>query len=217
MHGGQQGPQRQDEEHDLVEPCHGGLPAELLQEHGGKLQRHHPDVDGHADRRLEQHRGGIEETRNVEVGQIPVTADVDGDGEAAQRIAEQARQQGRSHQRVILAPVEDIDRPGQRPAAAGETGADQQIERDPEPPGVAAVEIGDRAQPEDEAFEDQHAAQDDERRQHHDRPADQPAPQRMCLVITHGPCLPYSGYDPCSGHGWHHPPLPRHAAWHCGE
>ena len=61
----------------------------------GKLQRHHPDVDGHADRRLEQHRGGVEETRNVEVGQVPVTTDVDGDGEAAQRIAEQARQQGR--------------------------------------------------------------------------------------------------------------------------
>ena len=213
MHGGQQGPQRQDEEHDLVEPCHGALPAELLQQYGGKLQRHHPDVDGHADRRLEQHRGGVEVTGQVEVGQVPVTADVYGDGEAAQGIAEQARQQGRSHQGVILAPIEDVDRPGQRPAAAGETGADQKVKGDPEPPGIATVEIGDRAQPEDEAFEDQHAAQDDERRQHHDRPADQPAPQRMCLVITHAPCLPIACHGPRASHDRRHPDGP----WCCGE
>ena len=91
-------------------------------------------------------------TGQVEVRKVPVTAHVDGDGETTKRVAEQARQQGRSHQRVILAPVEHIDSPGQRPAATGETGADQEIERDPEPPWVAAIQIGDRTQPEDEAF-----------------------------------------------------------------
>ena len=59
-----------------------------------------PDVDGHADRRLEQHRGGVEVTGQVEVRQVPVTPHVDGDGETAQRVAKQARQQRRSHQRV---------------------------------------------------------------------------------------------------------------------
>ncbi|MNG00765.1 hypothetical protein D3C84_837120 [compost metagenome] len=67
-------------------------------------------------------------TGQVEVRQVPVTPHVDGDGETTERVAEQARQERRSHQRVILAPVEHIDRPGQRPAATGETGADQEIE-----------------------------------------------------------------------------------------
>ena len=155
----------------------------------------------------------------VEVGQIPVTSHVYGDGEAPQRIAEQARQEGRSHQGVILAPVEHIDRPGQRPATAGKAGADQQVKGDPEPPGITPVEIGDRAQPEEEALENKHAAQHGEGGQHQHGPADQLAAQRMRLVITHDPCLPLPSPDPgdCQAHGPRHHGGRGHSSCCCDE
>ncbi|MNH29318.1 hypothetical protein D3C78_1401680 [compost metagenome] len=132
-------------------------------------------------------------TGQVEVRQVPVTPHVYGDGEAPQRIAKQTGQERGSHQGVILAPVEHVNRPGQCPAATGETGADQQVKGDPQPPGITSVEIGNRAQPEEEAFEDQHAAQHGKGGQHQHRPADQLAAKGIRLVITHDPCLPFHG------------------------
>ena len=158
-------------------------------------------------------------TGQVEVGQIPVTPHIYGDGEAPQRVAEQARQQGRSHQGVILTPVEHIDRPGQCPAAAGKAGAYQQIERDPQPPGVTPVQVSDRTQPEEEAFQDQHAAQHGKGGQHQYRPADQLAAERMRLVITHDPCLPLPSPAPgdCPAHGPRHHGDRGHSSCCCGE
>lgn len=98
MHGGQQCPERDDKEHHLVEVLQRFLPSEPFEHHGRKLQRHYPDVDGHTDGGFKQHRVGVEETGNVEVRQVPVTTYVDGDGQPTQRVAEQARQQRRTHQ-----------------------------------------------------------------------------------------------------------------------
>jgi hypothetical protein len=98
------------------------------------------------------------------VPEIPPAAEVEHHADTGQRVAEQAGQQGRADQRVVL-PVEDVDQHGDREAAAGEGRADHHIDHDPDAPGVAVVEVGHRAQAEDEADEkdgdhrgDQHAA-----------------------------------------------------------
>ncbi|MNE61461.1 hypothetical protein D3C80_1566770 [compost metagenome] len=90
VHGWQQCAQGDHQEHHLVEPFERYLPAQPFQQRRGKLQRHDANIDRHTDRGFKQHRRGVEMAGDIEVRQVPVTADVDGDRQPAQRIAEQA-------------------------------------------------------------------------------------------------------------------------------
>ena len=89
---------------------------------------------------------------------VPPPADVEADADAGQRVAERAGQDGRTHERVVLALVQDVDEQRHRVAAARQRRAGDDVEGDPQPPRVAVVHRGDLAEPDGEAVEDQDRA-----------------------------------------------------------
>src|SRR5207253_8469897 len=82
-------------------------------------------------------------------------------GESGHRVAERARQNRGTDQRVIFAAIEDVDEQRQRVAAARERGAGDDVERDPESERIAVGERGRSAESGDE--EAPHDQQDAER------------------------------------------------------
>ena len=143
MHGWQQRAEGNNKEHHFIQTFEGNFPPQTFKQSRSKFQRHDADIDGHTDRRFEQYRVHVEVARNVEIRQVPVTTNVNGDRQTTQRVAKQARQQRRTYQRMVLSSVENIHRPRQRPTAAREAGTNQQVKRDPYTPWETAVQIGD--------------------------------------------------------------------------
>ena len=77
---------------------------------------------------------------------VPVAPDVQEDGQARQGVTEDAGEHGGAHHGVVLPAVEGIDQDGHGVAAATQGGAHQDIVGDPEAPGIAVAQVGDRAQ-----------------------------------------------------------------------
>jgi hypothetical protein len=136
--------------------------AHLLEEDRRELDPHHDDVERDADRHLEHHRVGIDRPGPEHVPDVPPAAEVEDDPGGGQRVAEQAGQQRRAHQRVVFALVEDVDQHRHREAAAGEGRADHHIDHHPDAPGIAVVETGHGAEAEQEAHHQDRRHQRDE-------------------------------------------------------
>jgi len=111
------------------------------------------DTQGHF------HQDGVEidPPGQKQVVAIPVAADVDENGQPGQTVAEDAGQHRGTHQGVVLPAVEHINQQGHGIAAAAQRGAHQHVIGDPEPPGVAVTQIGNRAQAKEIAVDDEDA------------------------------------------------------------
>ena len=169
VHGGEQDPEGQDQDE---EPRHerqallgegpqarvGALPP-LLEEGRRQLDQEHEDVGGDAERHLELR--GVAPAPEVDrhLPQLPEPAEVHGDGQHGEAVAEEAGQDRGSDERVVLALVEDVDEERHRVAAAAEGGARDHVERDPDAPRVAVVEVADRGETGGEAPEHHDAAE----------------------------------------------------------
>ena len=83
--------------------------------------------------------------------EVPPAAEVEDDTDTSQRVTEQAGQQGRANQRVILALVEDVHQHGHREAAAGEGRPDDNVNHDPDTPRITVVKVSGGTEAEQEA------------------------------------------------------------------
>ncbi len=102
--------------------------------------------------------------------------------------AEQAGGHRRPDQRVVLPLVEQVDGDRQRIAATGERGTDDDVVDDPDPPGVAAIEVGDRPHPLGETLHQKAESDQRDHPQHHKGDGNQTPLQ--WLIVTH--CSPPS-------------------------
>jgi len=189
VHRGQQHAQRDEEEQHLVQLLPDVLHAPLLEEGRRELDPHHDDVGRDADRHLEHHRVHLGVAGPEDVPEVPPAAEVEDHRGAGQGVAEQAGQQRRPHQRVVLPLVEDVDQQRHGVAAAGEGRADHHVVGDPDAPGIAVVEVGHRAEAVEQAVEQddagdpgQHAEQQREGREQ----AAAERARRVCVrMISH--------------------------------
>jgi hypothetical protein len=154
-----------------------GAPPPLLEEGRRQLDEEDEDVGGDAERHLEL--GGVapppEEDRHLP--ELPEPAEVDGHGQDGETVAEEAGEDGRPDERVVLALVEDVDEEGDRVAAAAEGRPGDHVERDPDAPGIAVVEVADRGEAGHESPEHHDHAEGRDREEEpvgggQDRPAD---------------------------------------------
>ncbi|MPM73309.1 hypothetical protein SDC9_120289 [bioreactor metagenome] len=192
MHHRQQGAEGDEEEKYLLQLLLLDLQTPLLHEDRRKLDPHHQDVGRDADRHLEHHRIGISIGRRQDVPEIPPAAEVEQHADAGQGVAEQRGEQRRTHHRVILAAVEDVDQHGHREAATGEGRADDHVEDDPDAPRVAVVEVGDRPQPENETDEEHGEHGGDQQAADHHRQVEQLAADRGGGMMGAHDCPPFS-------------------------
>src|SRR5450830_873932 len=118
--------------------------------------------------------------------EVPPAPKVYKDSAASQRVAKKTGQQSRSHQRVVLAFVENIDQQGNREAAAGQRRADHDIDHHPNAPGVAVVNIGNRPQAKYEAHQKNGGHDGNEHAADHGCRIDQTAADRRgrCLLMS---------------------------------
>ena len=169
VHGGEQEPEGQDPDEGLLDQPEAllgegaqarvGARPPLLEEGRRQLDRQHEHVEGDAERHLELR--GVAPAPEVDrhLPQLPETAEVHGDGQDGETVAEEAGQDRRAHERVVLALVQDVDEQRDREAAAAECRARDHVERDPDAPGVAVVQVAHRGEAGGEAPEHHHAAQ----------------------------------------------------------
>ena len=156
-----------------------------------ELDPHHDDVGRDADRHLEHHRIGVGVARPQDVPEIPPATEVEQHPDPGQRVAEQAGQQRRADQRVVMAAVEDVDQQGHREAAAGEGRTDDYIDDHPDAPRVAVVEVGHRAEAEDETDEQYRHHGRDQQAADHCRRIEQLAANRGGGMMGAHDCPPF--------------------------
>jgi len=126
-----------------------------VQEGRNELDTQNAHVGGDAQRHLEQDRIRLRIPRQHQVVGLPVATEVEHHRDAGEQVAEEARHQRGPHQRRITIAVEDVDEQGHREAAATQRRANDDVDGDPYAPGVAAVQIGDGAEPEEHACGDE--------------------------------------------------------------
>jgi hypothetical protein len=134
---------------------HAGLrPAQPLEHRREEFQEEDGEIENHAPGDFEHHGRPAE---RVDDGhrQVPGAAEVRRQAQHGEEVAEEAGQQGRPDDRVVLFQAEDVDGRRQRVAAGRKRHAAEQIEADPDPPGVGLREVGGGAQAEDEAIGEQ--------------------------------------------------------------
>jgi hypothetical protein len=105
-----------------------------------------------------------------DVIELPPAPHVDDRAQATQTVTEQAGQQGRTHQRVVLALVEHVHGDRQRVTAAGQRGADDDVVDHPDAPGITTVEIGHRAHAFDKAHHQEVDTDRADDAEQHERP-----------------------------------------------
>ena len=142
----------------------GALPP-LLEEGRRQLDQQHEHVDGDAERHLELRGVAPAPEEDRHLPQLPETAEVHGDGQDGEAVAEEAGQDRRADERVVLALVQDVDEQRDREAAAAERGARDHVERDPDAPRVAVVQVAHRGEAGGEAPEHHHAAEGRDRQE----------------------------------------------------
>src|ERR1039458_3739779 len=81
---------------------------------------------------------------------------------------------------MVLAAIEDVDQQRHGEAAAAERGADDDVYDDPDSPRVAGVDVGDRAEPEEESLKQETEGDDDQRDEHYRGRRYQASAQRCC-------------------------------------
>ena len=150
MHGGQQDAHRGDDRQPALQApagLHGfGVAGVALQNGGQEFDPQDHDVSGDAEGHFHQDGAEVDLPGQEELIAVPIAPDVEEDGQARQTVTEDAGEHGGAHHGVVLPAVEDIDQDGHGIAAATQGGAHQDIVGDPEAPGVAVAQVGDRAQ-----------------------------------------------------------------------
>ena len=136
-----------------------GARPPFLEERRRELDRQHEHVEGDAERHLELRGVAPAPEEDRHLPQLPEAAEVHGDRQDGEAVAEEAGQHRRADERVVLALVQDVDEQRYRVAAAAERRARDHVERDPDAPGVAVVQVAHRAEAGEEAPEHHHAAQ----------------------------------------------------------
>jgi hypothetical protein len=121
--------------------------AQLFEKDRRELDPHDNDIQGDAGCDLEHDRVHVEVAWPEDMPEVPPAPQVESDRGTGQGIAEEAAEQGRTHQRMILALVEDVDQQRHAEAAAGQGRADEDVDHDPDAPGVAIVDVGRRTRP----------------------------------------------------------------------
>ncbi len=134
----------------FLKPSHSRAAGSPLDEEGDQIEQ---DAQAH----FEEHRGGAG-LHEDGIGQPPGPAHVVMQGEDHQGVAQEGGEDRRPHRGVITLQAEDVA--GRRGGvAAGRQGhAAQQVEGDPDAPGVVVRQVGDRAEPLGEAQEGDHRA-----------------------------------------------------------
>ena len=166
MHRWQQHAERGENKHPAVENALDAGEAQPLEESRRELDPEHDDIGHYAQRDFEHHRVRLDVPGQQQVIGVPVTAEIEDHGEAAQRIAEQAAEQRRPHQRMVLAAIEDVDQERHGETATAEGGADDYVYDDPDSPRVARVDVGDGAEAEKEPYSQEIEGDDDQRDEH---------------------------------------------------
>jgi hypothetical protein len=103
---------------------------------------------------FEHHRIDVEVARPEDMPEIPPATQIEGDGSTGQGVTEEAAEQSRPHQRVVLALVEDVDQQRHAEASAGEGRTNEDVDHHPDTPGVAIVDVGGRSEPEKKTHQD---------------------------------------------------------------
>ena len=198
VHHRQHHAQRDEEEQHLGQFLLDVVQAEFLQEDRRELDPHHHDVGRDAGCDFKHDRIGVHVAGPENVPEVPPSTEVEKDAATGQCVAEQAGQQGRPDQRVVIALVEDVDQQGDRKATAGQRRADHDVDHDPDAPGVAVVDVGDGADAEDEADQQDGREDGDEDAADQGCGIDQVAAdgRRACVVMlghAHFSPLPVAG------------------------
>ncbi len=108
-----------------------------------ELDGEHRQVGHHADADLEQHRSVVPVDHHVPdaLGMTQVNQQSDGHHD----VAEEGGQHGRTKQGLKFLDAQDVHRAGHEEAAAADGHAGEQVEADPEAPGVGVAQVADGA------------------------------------------------------------------------
>ena len=136
--------------------------AEPLQDHREELHGEDRDVEADAPRDLEH--GRVVRGLQAELVEVPRQTEVGDERDRDERIAQEAHQDGLSSQPVQVFSLEDIDGPGHRERARRDGDPDE-VEEDPEAPGVRVGEVGAAAEAAREPQDHREAAERDEDQQ----------------------------------------------------
>ena len=187
VHGWQQHTERNEEKEYLVQFLPKIPGTEPLQHDRRKFDEQHQDIGCHAEADFQHDCVEVHMPGQQNIVELPPTAHIDKRAYTAQRIAEKTRQQCRAQQRMVLALVGHIDNNGQRIAAAGKRGADHDVVYYPETPGIAAVQVGDKAHPVDKAYTQVVDGDQKQHAEHQERGGDHTAVQWLMLAHDSSP------------------------------
>jgi hypothetical protein len=99
-------------------------------------------VKGHAGGHLKEQGGGAA-LHDERVGQAPGTAHIVVQGQNDQGVAQKPGQDGRPDRGMVAFHPEDINGGRGDESTGGQGDADQQVETDPDAPGIVVGQVGD--------------------------------------------------------------------------
>ena len=185
MHHRQQHADAREHEQDAVEFSPRLFHAEPLEHRRRELDEQHQRVREDAERRLQQDRVHVEQPRQHDVVALPVASEIDEHRQPAETVTEKRGHQAGARHGVVFAPVENVDDERHGEAAAPERGADNQVDGDPDSPGVAVIEVGGGAEAEDKALGENDGGDENDDQQNDEGRGDDPAADPGMFMCAH--------------------------------
>ncbi len=144
MHGGEDDAEDGEGQGHLDDDVPGFPEAQPLKGGRHPLDKEGDQIKKDAQAHFKEHGGGTGLDKDG-IRQPPGTADVVMQGKDDQGIAQEGGEDGRPHRGMKALQTEDVAGRGGGVAAGGQSDAAQQVEADPDAPGVVIRKVGDRA------------------------------------------------------------------------